>query len=296
LGRGVEAGEVPVAMQLFENAFRGQDLSAQAARWFSPLSELTGHAVSVDSDHHPPLATTDGQLAVTAPFTFVGVVKLNSLYPDATVRTIISQWDSNSKNRGWSIGITSTKSAHQPRNFILQVVGDAGYEVVASDLRPELDKPYLVAVTVEQAENGKGKARFFLQPLDKTNGQLKTAEVEFTSAAGIMSKDPVVLGGRHKQARHKWDGKLDQVALFPNAMKSETVTSLFADRLSSVVVGKYGPIAAWDFDDQKNPVVDSSSHGHDLNIKAALPVSPLEKAVTELCHVLLNSNEFVYID
>ena len=296
LGRGAEVHEVPVAMQLFENAFRGQDMSAVAAQWFSPLCELTGNAVSIDSDHQAPLATTDGQLVVTAPFTFVGLMKLNSLYADATVRTIISQWDSNNKNGGWSIGVTSEKSAHQPRNFILQVVGDAGYEVVASDLRPELGKPYLVAVTVEQADSGKGKARFFLQPLDTKDGKLETAEVEFKSAAGVTSKVPVMLGGRHKQSRHKWDGKLDQVALFSKSLNFDTIESLFADQLKTVVIAQHAPVAAWDFDNKENPVADSSSHGHDLNIQATLPVSPLEKAVTELCHVLFNSNEFVYID
>ena len=296
LGRGAEAHEVPVAMQLFENAFRAPDISAVAAEWFAPLSEMTGNAVSVDAAHHPPLATTGEQLAVTAPFTFVGLMKLNSLYPDATVRTIISQWDSNNKSRGWSVGVTSEKSAYQPRNFILQVVGDAGYEVVASGLRPELDKPYLVAVTVEQAENEKGIARFFLQPLDTRVGKLETAEVAFKSAAGIAGKVPVVLGGRHKQSRHRWDGKLDQFALFSKALSSETIESLFADQLGAAAVRPLAPVAAWDFDNEKNPVADASSHGHDLNIKAALPISPLEKAVTELCHVLLNSNEFVYID
>lgn len=296
LGRGAEVHEVPVAMQLFENAFRAPDISAAAAEWFAPLSELTGNAVSVDANHHPPLATSDEQPVVTAPFTFVGLMKLNSLYPDATVRTIISQWDSNNKNRGWSIGVTSEKSAYQPRNFILQIVGDAGYEVVASGLRPELDKPYLVAVTVEQAENEKGTARFFMQPLDKDNGKLETAEVIFKSAAGISGKGPVVLGGRHKQSRHRWDGMLDQFALFSKTLNSETIESLFADQLSAAAVKQLALVAAWDFDNKKNPVADASSHGHDLNVKAALPISPLEKAMTELCHVLLNSNEFVYID
>ncbi|MDG1897981.1 MAG: DUF1553 domain-containing protein [Fuerstiella sp.] len=296
LGRGAAVHEVPVALQLFNNAFRAPDISAVAAEWFAPLSESTGNAVSIDADHHPPLATTEEQLVVTAPFTFVGLMKLNSLYSDATVRTMISQWDSNNKNRGWSIGVTSEKSAYQPRNFILQVVGDAGYEVVASGLRPELGKPYLVAVTVEQGENKKGIAKFFLQPLDTTVGKLETAEVTFKSAAGISGKVPVVLGGRHKQSRHRWDGKLDQFALFSKVLNAEIIESVFADQLGSTTVKLHAPVAAWDFDNENNPVADASPHGHDLNVKAALPISPLEKAMAELCHVLLNSNEFVYID
>jgi len=296
LGRGAEVREIPVAMGLFENAFRVPDMRAEIARRFSPLTEPTGHALSVDSGHHPPLPTKNGQPVVAAPFTFVGLIKLNSLYSDATVRTIISQWDNNNKNRGWSIGVTSEKSAYQPRNFILQVVGDAGYEVVASNLRPELDKPYLIAVTVEQTDDGKGKAGFFLQPLDKKYGKLESAEVVFRSASGISAEIPVVLGGRHKQSRHQWDGQLDQIALFSKWMKTETIESLFADGLSSAAVKQQSPVAAWDFDNKQNRVADASAHGHDLSMTAGLPVSPLENAVTELCHVLLNSNEFVYID
>ncbi|MEO2016708.1 MAG: PSD1 and planctomycete cytochrome C domain-containing protein [Fuerstiella sp.] len=296
LGRGVEVREVPVAMQLFNNAFRAADIRAEIAQRFSSLAELTGNAVLVDSDQHAPLATKDSQLIRAAPFTFMGLMKLNSLYPDATVRTIISQWDSNNKNRGWSIGVTSEKSAYQPRNFILQVVGDAGYEVVASNLRPELDKPYLVAVTVEQTDDGKGKATFFLKPLDAKYGKLETAEVVFKSAAGISGEYPVVLGGRHKQSRHKWDGQLDQIALFSTQLKTDAIKLLFADQLRSVAVKQQSPVAAWDFDTHNNSIADSSAHGHDLNLTAVMPVSPLENSVTELCHVLLNSNEFVYID
>ena len=296
LGRGAETPEIPVALGLFKNAFHAPDTVAEAGERFTPLAELSRQALSVDSDHYPPLATNDSQLLIAAPFTFAGVIKLNSLYPDATVRTIISQWDNDNKNRGWSIGVTSEKSAHQPRNFILQVVGSAGYEVVASNLRPELDKPYLVAVTVEQTDDGKGKARFYLRPLDAKYGKLETAEVVFKSAAGITGKFPVVLGGRHKQSRHKWDGKLDQFALFSDRLSSDTIESLFADQLNSVPVRQQSPIAAWDFDNDKNPVADTSLQGHNLIMTAGLPVSPLENAVTELCHVLLNSNEFVYID
>ena len=49
---------------------------------------------------------------------------LKSLYPDASVRTIVSQWDGDTQHPGWSLGVTSTKSAYKPRNLILQIVGE----------------------------------------------------------------------------------------------------------------------------------------------------------------------------
>ncbi|HBJ86583.1 MAG TPA: hypothetical protein DDZ88_22550, partial [Verrucomicrobiales bacterium] len=70
-------------------------------------------------------------------FSIEAVVKLNSLYPDASVRTIAARWDNDKTKPGWSLGVTSAKSAHKPNNLIVQLngfdfQGSPAYEVVAS--------------------------------------------------------------------------------------------------------------------------------------------------------------------
>ena len=295
VGRNIETDEIPVAVDLLQ-----QTLAAGKTRSntedFGSLAEDSGDSVSIGEHALPALATEGNQPAMTAPFTFVSMIKLDSLYPDATVRTIISQWDSNNNSRGWAIGVTSEKSAYKPRNLILQVVGDSGYEVVASNLRPELDTPYFVAVSVEQGTDNKGKATFWLQSLDAKYGKRQTAEVDFKTAEGVTGSFPIVLGGRAKQAGHRWDGQLDQAAVFGKTLTGESVEALFAARLTSAAMEKQTPLAFWNFENTEARTADVTANGHHLEFDGEKTLKPLEKSVAELCHVLLNSNEFVYID
>src|SRR5207247_8921823 len=43
-------------------------------------------------------------------FTVEAVVYLDSLYPDAAVRTIASRWNNDKTSKGWAFGFTSTAS------------------------------------------------------------------------------------------------------------------------------------------------------------------------------------------
>ncbi len=298
LGRNAESEEFPVMAELVRDATKNASTAGNALQ---TLLTESGLGVRISDDGLPPLSTPTFEPAVTPPFTFAAIIQLDSLYDDATVRTIISQWDGNNKKPGWAIGVTSEKSAYKPRNLILQVVSEKGYEVVASNLRPDLNRPYFVAVTVEQTDNDAGRATFHLQPLHKADaesptGMLQSATVDFKSAKGITGRFSVVLGGRFKQARHTWDGQMDQVALIPGVLSADNVQLLAHTRIATKSVLPFSPLAVWDFDNEASRLVDSTGHRNVLTTEAKLTLNPIERGVAELCHVLLNSNEFVYID
>ncbi|MEQ9407442.1 MAG: DUF1549 domain-containing protein [Fuerstiella sp.] len=295
LGRHADDSETSVGIGLINDA-ASQSAESDAHRPFALLSTQTRTSARVNDTTVAPLSARDQSLKLTSPFTFLGVIHLESLYADATVRTIVSQWNSNNRERGWAIGVTSEKSAYKPRNLILQVVGKGGYEVVASNLRPELHTTYMVAVTVASQDDGTGQAAFWLQPLNPAKGGLQHAVVSFKSAQGLSGNVPLVLGGRSGQERHRWDGQLDQTALFSRRLNPADIQKLFAAQLNTSAVTKTGPVAAWDFNNSENPVRDVSGHGHDLTMKENKSFDPRERALADLCHVLLNSNEFVYID
>lgn len=295
LGRTINESEVVIAADLIQQTLEANQ-RVPSAPAFGSLRGESQNSIHIDEGSNTPLATLENQPVVAAPFTVVGMFKLDSLYPDATVRTLISQWNSSNKSRGWAIGVTSEKSGFKPRNLILQVVTGSGYEVVASNLRPELDKVYLVCVSVEETESGKGKAVFRLQPVDTKYQKTQQATVTFKSASGITGVFPVVLGGRSQQSRHRWDGQIDQVAVFDQTLSPEMIGELFESQLSNTSVATHSPVASWDFDGAENPLADSSSNRHNLNRTGQQSPPPRQQAVAELCHVLLNSNEFVYID
>lgn len=258
---------------------------------FAALHETTGNALRIGEQGVSPPETQT--LKPSAPFTFVSMMQLESLYPSANVRTLASAWDNQKTSNGWSIGVTSEKSAYQPRNLILQPIGQGGYEVVASNLRPELNTPYLVAVAIDQHKNG-GRATFYLQAL-QTDTSLQTATVSFKSAMKLNGPYPMKLGGRFKSDSHNWNGLVDQTAVFDRCLSSDDVRRLFDQRLGTSAVRNLNPVAFWSFDDQKVPG-QAEPDTHSLILKETPAASPLQHGVTELCHVLLNSNEFVYLD
>lgn len=102
-------------------------------------------------------------------FTIEAYVLLESIYENANVRVIASQWNGVQTSPGWSLGVTSEKSKHQPRNLILQVIAaeaegrKGGYEVIASNLRLELHKVYYVGVTVKMTDTSDKGITFWMK-------------------------------------------------------------------------------------------------------------------------------------
>lgn len=234
-------------------------------------------------------------------FTVEATVLLKSLYPDANVRTIVSQWDGNSAHSGWNLGVTSTKSKHEPRNLILQLTGEhassgkLAYEVIASNLRLELDRPYSVAVAVKFAKDGAGSAQFFVRDLSKPTAEEQSA----TIVHHIKSLDPidfaVVVGDRDTSARSRWDGLVDDVRLTKTALPQEQLGGKAPTEQT---------VAHWNFNVAATPGNDASPAGRHLSAAVATTTTATPKsssgvsaaALADLCHVLLNSNEFLYVD
>lgn len=291
LGRSPEENELQAATALLQDAAHTHQVT-RANKLTASLSDQTGESIRIGGNGFQPPETAAPHPSITAPFTFSGIIKLDSLYSSANVRTIISQWN-GSKTNGWAIGVTSEKSAYKPRNLIIQPVGITGYEVVASNLRPELGKAYFVAVTVSQTATGKGRASFFLKQVDSKSDKVESATVTFKSAEGFANDLPVVLGGRTKSSGHNWDGHIDQVALFNSAFSADEVADLFSRHLASDDVMNHNPIAFWDFDGP-SPAVGLTKH--QLQLDRPQQSNAKEASLAELCHVLLNSNEFIYID
>ena len=226
-------------------------------------------------------------------FTAEAFIQINSLFPDASVRTIVSQWNSSKASPGWALGVTSTKSSHKPRNLILQLTGipqrgDHGYEVITSNLRPELKKPYFVAVSVKFDETGAGKATFFLRDLSTADDKMQTVTKSFSKNKHYASGQAPVIGGRAGITGHSWDGLIDNVRLSSAALH-ENQTLLHGEEL------RKDTLAFWKFA-KTDFYSDSSPHGNTLQAKGTTPISPALALLTEYCHVLLNANEFFYLD
>ena len=277
--------------------------SSNPTKIVAPLTSDFASTQSTAADISPSSPGTQWKLASKTPlfeadFTFEAVVQLRSIYPDANVRTIASQWDGDQTHPGWNLGVTSTKSKHEPLNLILQLVGTAAnadapiYEVLPSNLKLELNRPYSVAVSVRLADTSDKGVTFCVQDLSKPDSAMQTASVAHRVTGGLKLDKPFVLGDRDGKQRSRWDGLLDDVrlssaALLPTELRAKSGV------LPSV-------IADWNFNDAKVPGQTTSGTERQLVVttdEASDKGNGLARpALADLCHVLLNSNEFLYID
>ncbi len=88
LGRNAESEEFPVMAELVRDATKNASTAGNALQ---TLLTESGLGVRISDDGLPPLSTPTFEPAVTPPFTFAAIIQLDSLYDDATVRTVISQ-------------------------------------------------------------------------------------------------------------------------------------------------------------------------------------------------------------
>ncbi|MCH5375092.1 MAG: DUF1553 domain-containing protein, partial [Planctomycetes bacterium] len=301
-GRKPESWERQAALEFLTERVAQTRAAADDAPEDPPSCDVIrgrqGNAASIRRQRpEDRLTLADNPSLPSGDFTVEAVILLRSLYDDATVCTIASQWDDNNAHPGWALGVTSKKSAYQPRNLILQLVGDpaqggAGYEVIPSNLRPELNKPYFVAVSVRIADARESGVTFYLRDLSDPAAELQVARVTHRVTGKYRSSAALVIGGRDGSSRHIWDGLVDDVRLSDTARDA-------ADLLLENPTADEHAVGFWRFETSPGFFRDASGRENHLSPAAASPGMPRDArtaAWIDFCHVLLNSNEFLYVD
>jgi hypothetical protein len=240
-------------------------------------------------------------------FTVEAYVQLDSLYSGADVRVIAGQWNGDKDQPGWALGVTSERSQLEPLTLILQLAGKAaegragGFEVIASNLRLELHKVYYVAIAVDLRETGESGVTFWLKDVGDMDAPLRTAQVRHTITGAPAPAPPLVIGGRDAtmpgERPDGWDGLIGELRISRRAIAPDQ--TLFHDGDPGEAV-----VGHWRFDDTPGPLKEVSNRLADL-VLTSVPAgerrrdddrAPVDPALIDLCHVLLNSNEFLYVD
>lgn len=248
---------------------------------------------------HPRLHVPDTKLLPKGDFTLEAVVVLRSVFDDGAVRTIAAHWNGDAKKPGWSLGVTSKKSAYKPQVLVLQLWGEDakgkfGRDPVFSAVHIALNKPYYVGVAVDLDNPGEKGVTFFAKDLSNDEEPLQTDHafhkiVKLPPPAGRFT-----IGGPDGKLSAAWDGLIDDVRLSAAALR-ESQLLLTSDRTLKETVG------FWQFEPNPGLLKDSSSHGLDLVRdgtpgNATGPQDARALALVDLCQVLLNANEFLYVD
>ncbi|MFO0811399.1 MAG: DUF1553 domain-containing protein [Gemmataceae bacterium] len=275
---------------------------AQAAELqYGKVPYRDGRAVLVPAGAAPKLRVPDSDKLPAADFTIEAFVVLRSTYDDATVRLIASH--GSDKTGGWAFGVTSRKSANQPQTVVLQLWGtgadgQATYEPQFSGLHVGLNKPYFVAAAVTLAKDGKpGSVSFHVKDMANDDEPMQSATLATKlTALPAKGRGPLCLGSVDGPKSRSWDGLIDDVRLSRGALATEKLL-LNSDGVTNATAGY------WQFE-AAGPMKDATSHRLDLTLETAKPVktTPPTKeeaaaaAWADLCHVLLNANEFLYVD
>ncbi len=225
-------------------------------------------------------------------FSIHAVVWLDSLYQDASVRTIASRWNGKQTAPGWSLGVTGRSSKLSAGQLVMQLVGkdfqdSLVLEVVESGLIIPEKKPFYIAAVVS-SETLPGQAfggtiRFFTKDLSDPAAVLKEMVVAHAIGDGYVNAErALVVGGRDAQAGNLWSGGIHRMTIrnglaSPEALlygKPGSIVSLDGNSFASADNSRFKWVAS-----QRLPVVGNSAQ--------------LE-ALADLFHVLINSNEFLY--
>ena len=228
-------------------------------------------------------------------FTIEGFVLLRAPYENADVRTIAARWDGELAHPGWSFGVTGKKSRYKPMTLLLQLSsGETGAkeaEPLFSGLFLQPGRPYFVAVSVHLGDDPAGGVTFFIKDLSNDDEPMQSAAVPHrtTSLPNLLA--PLTLGGRWGERKHLWDGLIDDVRLSDADLRGEQLL-LTSEGTTDHTVGY------WRFENRTGAFNDSSPNGRNLmtlSTDTGKPDTSLE-AWTDFCHVLINSNELIYVD
>ena len=236
----------------------------------------------------------------TEEFTIEAIANLDAIHADANVNTLVGKWNGSKERAGWTFGATSAKSAYQPRNFIMQFIGNDFqnnliYEVVASDLRFPTNKPTYIAASVSAIpsddDETKGMVTFYMRELDDPKAPLQKAVVPHQIVGGLDAGAVRSFIGGREQNNHWWDGQLARLVISEGALTEDKLL------ISSGSAKDVKRVLDFDFSGKngEQPAPNTAWFRAGADGKTVAKNPKLLGAVTDFCHALLTSNEFLYL-
>lgn len=271
--------------------------SAQAAFVAGKIPYRDGQAAVIEpATSQQRFEVVAGNQMPRGDFTIEAFALLRSVNDSGAVRTVASTGDPN-REPAWAFGVTGKKSRRKPQTLVLQLFGQkrdgqVGEEAIFSDQHIQLDKPYYLAASVRLAGAEPGEVAFFVKDLSNDDEPLLAARVSHEITGGFDNERPMMLGGRGTKVDHSFDGLIDDVRLSRAALGVGEL--LFtSEGINHQTVGY------WLFESKPDVFHDASGHGLDIRptaFKSASKVNPQAAALVDFCHVLLNANEFLYVE
>jgi hypothetical protein len=258
-----------------------------------------GQGAHLDASHRKPFVAVGATAADFAKgFTIEGVIVPRTVSDTGSVRVIAAQVGKGKDDGYWQFGVTGLKSRRAPRVLVLQAHGPLldgtfGEAVQFSNLRIEMNKPYYASAAVRYADkNGPGEVSFTLKDLANDDEPLLHDRVA-TNLTGVRTAtQPIQLGGKGTDRESSFHGVIDDLRLSAGALTDQALLYSNEDMRPDT-------LGFWRFENKTGTLRDSSSKGRDLAVgavKAAPDTKSTATPLAALCHALLNSSEFLYVE
>ena len=140
-------------------------------------------------------------------------------------------------------------------------------------------------------DTNEGGVTFYSKDLSNDDEPMQVAKVAHKSVVGLQSKAPFVIGGRAADRLHLSDGPIDDVRLSRAILRQEQLL-LTAEGVTEATCGY------WQFEPKPSVFRKISPNRHDIHAQPAAgpPMDRKTEALADFCHVLLNANEFLYVE
>ncbi len=261
------------------------------------MPQREGKAVMLAPGTNQERLVTTGVTLPNEDFTIEAVVLLRSIYENGELRYVASTWNGDKTKAGWALGITGAKSQRKPQMLALQVLGAGNdgklrYEPVFSDLQIQLDRSYYVAASVHYGEATGGTVTFYLKDLADDDVPMRTTICPHPIVTPQVSEFPLTIGARSGSAvSSQWDGLIDEVRLRSGPLAAEEC--FYTQKSASLPAAV---LACWQFEPTPGFLYDAKLQRETLLPPVAAPTNKLQaSALADLCHAMLNSNEFLYV-
>jgi len=220
-------------------------------------------------------------------FTLEAIVEVASLHPGEGMRTIASRWNgglSSLESCGWSLGVAGEKSASGAGTLQMRFVGEnenANFatESVDSKLKLQVDTRYYVAAYASSSDQ---TVTFRVKPLNAPESAMAIDTVKHRSLEKIgTGAAPLVLGGLAVRNDDLFDGRIEvaRLSVGPFPIDSPLAPDSWQPQL-----------ALWQ--SNRHLATNASWLG---SAASTAPSDPHQLAMADLCHVLLNTSEFLYL-
>jgi hypothetical protein len=233
--------------------------------------------------------------------------------PDAHgIRVVASMEPTESSPEQWLLGVAGAQVAGQSLTVVLQLGTSSQRQLISSGLILELNRPYYIGVTVsdqvvftvKDAANDCEPALVVPARFKPSKFTAKSSVVPESDGESLVihsegeeasdSTGSTLFMGRSTAAQTQpWDGLIAEVRLSAAPLAPSQLLLADNREVPSKCVGW------WRFDPNDDPFQDASPANHPIECPPMPPddrLSPEKQAWVDFCHVLLNSNEFLYVD